>query len=188
MGCAARGGDHAARRHRADDRRPGHPGARDQGHGAADMVAAGSHAKRARSRLGLGRGGLVQRPLGVDPEPPGVPTRAAAHRRRPSPRQGQRGARTRRTDLLHVLRAESGTYPELARIVRVLCAVAGRCCQPLAAAVAVAVAVTVAVSRYHRPGRPHRIRRSLLPRSLWSPSWSRIAPSRSSADTAVSSA
>src|SRR5215468_6959355 len=32
-------------------------------------------------------------------------------------------------------------YPQLARIVRVLCAVTGRCCQRLAAAVAVTVAV-----------------------------------------------
>ena len=36
------------------------------------------------------------------------------------------------------------TYPQLARIVRVLCAVAGGCCQPVVAA----VAVTVAVNRW----------------------------------------
>jgi hypothetical protein len=38
---------------------------------------------------------------------------------------------------------EGRTYPQLARIVRALCAIAGRCWWPVAAA----VAVTVAVSR-----------------------------------------
>jgi hypothetical protein len=44
---------------------------------------------------------------------------------------------------------QAGYIPALARIVRGLCAVAGRCCQPLAA-----VAVTVSVSRGPGNGRP----------------------------------
>ena len=43
------------------------------------------------------------------------------------------------------------TCPKLARILRALCAVAGRCCLPLVAAVAVIVAVLVAArdARHH---------------------------------------
>jgi hypothetical protein len=44
--------------------------------------------------------------------------------------------------VLPTFRFSGRTYPQLARIVRVLCAVAGRCCQPLGAAVAVTVAVS----------------------------------------------
>ena len=47
------------------------------------------------------------------------------------------------------------TYPKLARIVRALCAVAGRCWQPLAAA----VAVTVAVSGWSCSPSPRSARR-----------------------------
>jgi len=53
-------------------------------------------------------------------------------------RSSSRWARRRRT----TFRFSGRTYPQLARIVRELCAVGGRCCQRLAAAVAVTVAVS----------------------------------------------
>ena len=46
------------------------------------------------------------------------------------------------------------TYPKLARIVRALCAVAGRCRLPLVAAVAVTVAVNSAQA-VRKQGGPH---------------------------------
>ncbi len=51
------------------------------------------------------------------------------------------GTRAGRRAYLPIVRFSGRTYPQLARIVRVLCAVAGRCCLPLVAAVAVTVGV-----------------------------------------------
>jgi hypothetical protein len=56
------------------------------------------------------------------------------------PRQQRRSARCSRAEF----RFSGRTYPQLARIVRALCAITGGCCEP----VATAVAVTVAVSRW----------------------------------------
>ena len=60
------------------------------------------------------------------------------------------GSPVDRRALRTTVRFSGRTYPLLARILRASCAVAGRCCLPLAAAVAVTV---VAVIRATRPRR-----------------------------------
>jgi hypothetical protein len=62
--------------------------------------------------------------------------------RRPKKRPGSHVCSTAAT-----VRFSGRTYPQLARIVRELCAVAGRCCLPVVAAVAVIVAVTPTAAR-----------------------------------------
>jgi len=59
---------------------------------------------------------------------------------------------------LPTFRFSGRTYPKVARIVRELCAVAGRCCQPVVAAVAITVAVT-----------PTAVRGPAILRGCWRP-------------------
>ena len=71
------------------------------------------------------------------------------------------GSPVDRRALRTTVRFSGRTYPLLARILRASCAVAGRCCLPLAAAVAVTVAVSrvrclsVASGRVCRARAPH---------------------------------
>jgi hypothetical protein len=75
-----------------------------------------------------------------------------------SPRDGppvRRATRSASSRLPRTVRFSGRTCPQLAWIVRALCAVAGRCCSPLVAAVAVTVAVSCGRENGCLRVRPH---------------------------------